>query len=96
MAKGRFLALTGTAFLLASALNMQSAAAGSCYKHDEDFKKQLMNKATSLFFRIKSFSSDDNKPRNFIDFLSLLDILFKILSISSLYVFLKNKLFSSL
>ena len=49
MAKGRFAALTGTAFLFASALNMQSAAAGSCYKHDEDFKTQLMNKAASLF-----------------------------------------------
>ena len=41
MAKGRYIALTGTAFLLASALNMQLAVAGSCYKHDEDFKTQL-------------------------------------------------------
>ena len=49
MAKGKFVALTGTAFLLASALNMQSAVAGSCYKHDEDFKTLLMNKAAALF-----------------------------------------------
>ena len=52
MAKGRFVALTGTAFLFASALNMQSAVAGSCYKHDEDFKTQLMNKAASLFKKV--------------------------------------------
>jgi Ca2+-binding EF-hand superfamily protein len=52
MAKGRYIALTGTAFLLASALSMQLAVAGSCYKHDEDFKKQLMNKAASLFNQV--------------------------------------------
>jgi len=52
MAKGRYIALTGTAFLLASALSMQSAVAGSCYKHDEDFKTQLMNKAASLFNQV--------------------------------------------
>ena len=52
MAKGRFVALTGTSFLLALALNMQSAVAGSCYKHDEDFKTQLMNKAAALFNQV--------------------------------------------
>ena len=52
MAKGRFLALTGTAFLLASALNIQSVVAGSCYKHEEDFKTQLMNKAAALFNKV--------------------------------------------
>ena len=52
MAIGRYTALTGTAFLLASALNMQLAAAGSCYKHDKDFKTQLMNKAASLFNQV--------------------------------------------
>ena len=52
MANGRFVALTGTAFLFASVLNMQSATAGSCYKHDKDFKTQLMNKAASLFKKV--------------------------------------------
>ena len=52
MAKSRFVILTGTAFLLASALNMQSAVAGSCYKHDEDFKTQLMSKAAALFNKV--------------------------------------------
>ena len=65
MAKGRFVALTGTAFLLASALNMQSAVAGSCYKHDEDFKTQLMNKAAALFNEVdkdqdKKISRDEH------------------------------------
>ena len=31
---------------------MQSAVAGSCYKHDEDFKTQLMNKAAALFKKV--------------------------------------------
>ena len=52
MAKVSFVVLTGTVFLLASALNMQSAVAGSCYKHDEDYKTQLMNKAASLFNKV--------------------------------------------
>ena len=52
MAKGRFVALTGTAFLLASVLNMQSAVAGSCYKHEDDFKTLLMNKASALFNKV--------------------------------------------
>ena len=52
MVKGRYIALIGTAFLLASALNLQLAVAGSCYKHDEDFKTQLMNKAASLFNKV--------------------------------------------
>ena len=52
MAKGRYIALTGTAFLLASSLNMQSGIAGSCYKQDEDFKTQLMNKAAALFNKV--------------------------------------------
>ena len=52
MAKGRFVALTGTAFLLASALNVQSAVAGSCYKHGDDFKTLLMNKAAALFNKV--------------------------------------------
>ena len=65
MAKGRFVALTGTAFLLASSLNMQSAIAGSCYKHDEDFKTQLMNKAAALFNKVdkdqdKKISREDH------------------------------------
>ena len=52
MTKCRHLAITGTLFLLTSALNMQLAVAGSCYKHDEDFKTQLMNKAASLFNQV--------------------------------------------
>ena len=31
---------------------MQSAVAGSCYKHDEDFKTQSMNKAAALFKKV--------------------------------------------
>jgi len=31
---------------------MQSAVAGSCYKHDEDFKTQLMNKAAAPFKKV--------------------------------------------
>ena len=65
MVKGRYIALTGAAFLIASALNMQLAVAGSCYKHDEDFKTQLMNKAASLFNRVdkdqdKKISRDEH------------------------------------
>ena len=52
MAKRRYLALTGTIFLLTSVLSTQPAVAGSCYKHDEDFKTQLMNKAASLFNQV--------------------------------------------
>ena len=52
MVKGSYIALTGTVFLLACALNMQPAVADSCYKHDEDFKAQLMNKAASLFNQV--------------------------------------------
>ena len=66
MAKGRYIALTGTAFLLASALSMQLAVAGSCYKHDEDFKTQLMNTAASLFNKVdkdqdKKISREEHK-----------------------------------
>ena len=65
MVKGRYIARTGAAFLIASALNMQLAVAGSCYKHDEDFKTQLMNKAASLFNRVdkdqdKKISRDEH------------------------------------
>ena len=65
MVKGRHIALTGAAFLIASAVNMQLAVAGSCYKHDEDFKTQLMNKAASLFNQVdkdqdKKISRDEH------------------------------------
>ena len=65
MVKGRYIALTATAFLITSALNMQLAVAGSCYKHDEDFKTQLMNKAASLFNQVdkdqdKKISRDEH------------------------------------
>ena len=65
MVKSRYIALTGAAFFLASALNMQLAVAGSCYRHDEDFKTQLMNKATSLFNQVdkdqdKKISRDEH------------------------------------
>ena len=53
MAKGRFLALTGTAFLFASALNMQSAAAGPVATNTtKTSRPQLMNKAASLFKKV--------------------------------------------
>ena len=52
MTKCRHLAFTATLFLLTSLLNTQSAVAGSCYKHDEDFKTQLMNQAASLFKKV--------------------------------------------
>tara|TARA_B100000989_G_C19312116_1_gene373047 strand:- start:68 stop:331 length:264 start_codon:yes stop_codon:yes gene_type:complete len=37
---------------------MQSAVAGSCYTHDEDFKTQLMKKAAALF---KKVNKDQDK-----------------------------------
>ena len=52
MTKSTHLVSKGTILLLASILNMQSAVAGSCYKHNEDFKAQLMNKAASLFNQV--------------------------------------------
>ena len=52
MTKSTHLVSKGTILLLASILNMQSAVAGSCYKHNEDFKAQLMNKGASLFNQV--------------------------------------------
>ena len=40
MTKSTHLVSKGTILLLVSILNMQSAVAGSCYKHNEDFKAQ--------------------------------------------------------
>ena len=52
MVKGRYITFAGIAFLLTFTFNMQSAVSGSCYKHGEQFKTQLMNKAASLFTQV--------------------------------------------
>ena len=52
MVKGQYRTLAGTAFLLTFTLNIQSAVSGSCYKHGEQFKTQLMNKAASRFNQV--------------------------------------------